>query len=130
MDAEAFALARNVQLTQLVKSFPHAGVDTAQAKWIFESIDDDSTTPYLAAVILLLKTAAPDAVAAACSNMTDRAALLAFAKHAADTNNSQALLFFNRTAPSTPAQHNCNRLTTRREQQPLPMAGLYQCPLW
>ena len=72
MDAEAFALARNVQLKQLVNSFPHAGVDTAQSKWISESIDDDSTTP---------------------------SALLAFARQTADTNNRQALLFFNRTAP-------------------------------
>ena len=104
MDAEAFTLARNVQLRQLVNSFPHAGVDIAQAKGILESIDDDSTTPYLAAVILLLRTAAQDAVAAACSNMTDRAALLAFARHTADTNNRQALLFFNSNAPSTPTQ--------------------------
>ena len=104
MDAEAFALTRNVQLKQLVESVPRAGVDIAQANWILESLDEDSPTTYLAAVILLLKTAVPEAVAAACSYMTDRAALLAFAKHAADTNNSQALLFFNRTAHSTPSR--------------------------
>jgi len=116
MDAEAFALARNVQLKQLVNSFPHAGVDTAQAKWILESIDDDSATPYLAAVILLLKTAAPDAVAAACSNMTDRAALLAFARHTADTNNRQALLFFNSNAAPNPV----NNVTPAPEPLPQP----------
>ena len=104
MDAEAFALTRNVQLKQLVESFPRAGFDTEQAKWILESLDEDSPTTYLAAVILLLKTAAPDAVAAACSYMTDSAALLAFARHAANTNNSQAILISNRTAPSPPSR--------------------------
>jgi hypothetical protein len=32
MDAEAFALARNVQLKQLADRFTQVGVDTAQAK--------------------------------------------------------------------------------------------------
>ena len=104
MDAEAFALTRNVQLKQLVESVPRAGVDIAQANWILESLVEDSPTPYLAAVILLLKTAVPEAVAAACSHMTDRTALLAFARHAAETNNSQALLFFDRTAHTTPSR--------------------------
>ena len=104
MDAEAFALTRNVQLKQLVESVPRAGVDIAQANWILESLVEDSPAPYLAAVILLLKTAVPEAVAAACSHMTDRTALLAFARHAAETNNSQALLFFDRTAHSTPSR--------------------------
>jgi len=103
MDAEAFALTRNIQLKQLDESFPRAGVDTEQAKWILESLNEDSPSSYLAAVILLLK-AAPDAVAAACSNMTDSAALLAFARHAANTNNSQAILISNRTAPSPPSR--------------------------
>jgi hypothetical protein len=102
MDAEVFALARNTQLKQLASSLPQVGVDTAPAKWIYESINEQSSMPYLAAVILLLQTAAQDAVAAACSNMTDPAELLAYARQTADTNNHQAFLFSNKTAPSTP----------------------------
>jgi hypothetical protein len=102
MDAEAFTLARNAQLKQLTTSLPQVGVDTAQANWIFESINEKSLMPYLAAVILLLKTAAQDAVAAACSNMTAPADLFAFARQTADTNNHQALLFSNKIAPPTP----------------------------
>ena len=39
----------------------------------------------------------------ACSTMTDPADLLAYARQTADTNNHQALLLFNKTAPATPA---------------------------
>jgi hypothetical protein len=103
MDAEAFALARNTQLKQLATSLPQVGVDTTQAKWISDSINEHSSMPYLAAVILLLQTAAQDAVTAACNSTTSPADLLALAKQTADTNNQQALLIFNQTAPSTPA---------------------------
>jgi hypothetical protein len=94
--------ARNVQLKQLATHFTQVGVDTTQSKWISDSINEHSSMPYLAAVILLLPSAAQDAVAAACNSTTSPADLLALAKQTADTNNQQALLIFNQTAPSTP----------------------------
>jgi hypothetical protein len=51
MDAEAFAFARSTQHKQLATRFTLAGVDTAQAKLIDDSINEESSLPFLAAII-------------------------------------------------------------------------------
>jgi hypothetical protein len=49
--------SKYIQLKQLATRFTQVGVDTAQAKWISDSINDESSLPFLAAFILLLPTA-------------------------------------------------------------------------
>jgi hypothetical protein len=83
MDPEAFAFARNTQHKQLATRFTLAGVDTAQAKLIYDSINKESSLPFLAAVILLLPTANQTAVAAACNYAINPAELLEHAKKTA-----------------------------------------------
>ena len=107
MDAEVFSLARNTQHRQLAIRFPQMGVDTTQAKWIVDSINEHSSMPFLAAVILMLPSACQAAVAAACNHASDPAELLALARHSAETNHQQAVLFSNQPAisPTAPPQN-------------------------
>ena len=102
MDAEVFALARNTQHRQLAIRFPQMGVDTTQAKWIVDSINEHSSMPFLAAVILMLPSACQAAVAAACNHAVDPAELHIHAKQTVDTNNQQAVCFLTNPAAVSP----------------------------
>jgi hypothetical protein len=119
MDAEAFALARNTQHRQLAIRFPQMGVDTTQAKWIVDSINEHFSMLFLAAVILMLPSACQAAVAAACNHASDPAELLVISKRFCFLTNPLSL----------PPRLHRTLLAIRRVQQPLAMPGVCQCPL-